>query len=252
MCTRPRLIQFVIVLTILFSISSELFASYEEALELYSQNKYEDSLKILAQELNPANDMSPDSPNYKLRFLAAHSHWKLGNAQSVISHLKRCIEIQKDNIDPYIDLSLFYYEKGYYRDSEVTAYRGLKIKESPMFYYILGKIALKRSNYWRAKELFEKTNSLSPDMYISYNALGMTLMYLRKYSEANTAFSVARAIKTDSYDITNNLALSYEAMKDFAKAKEFYLKASNLTDDKTQVEENIARVDEQLKAALQQ
>lgn len=248
---KTILIQITVILLILFAVSSDLFASYEEALELYSEKKYADSLKILAQELNPAEDMTAASPNYKLRFLAAHNHWKLGNPQSVIAHLKRCMDIQKDSVDPYIDLVFFYYEKGYYRDAEVTAYKGIKIKESPLFYYVLGQIALQRKNYWRAKGLFEKANSLSPELYISYNALGITLMNLGKYSEANTAFTVARAIKMDSYEILNNLALSYEAMKDFARAKELYLLAGKLIEDKTMVDENIARVEAQLNGTWQ-
>ncbi len=223
--------------------SKQLMASYEEALELYKEKKYTESIKIIAQGLNPAEDMNPEAPNYKLRYLAAHNYWQIGNIQSVVAHFRRCMNIKKDTVDPYIDLAFFYFDKKYYRDSEVTASRGLKIKESSLLYYILGKIALVRKNYWQAKALFEKANSMDPELYISYNALGTVLVYLNKYSEANTAFLVARALKIDSYEILNNLGLSYEGMGDVEKALGFYKKAAEINEDNSVIQNNIARIE---------
>jgi len=223
-------------------VNSALFASYEEALKLFEKKDYKNSLKMIASELEIANDTKPGSPNYNLRFLAAHDHWELGNVKSAISHFTRCIEIRKDAVEPYIDLAMLQISVKKYGDAEATATRGIAVKKSPMLYYLLGLISLKRENFWRAKEMFEKANSLDPELYYSYNALGITLMRLKKYGEANTAFSAANVIKPKSVEILNNLGRSYEKLGKMKEALEYYEKAAELDDQNKVVHENLTRL----------
>ncbi len=231
----------VLIGIMLFS-GTALFASYKEALQLFEKNDYRASLKIIADELVTANDAKPDSPNYDLRFLAAHNHWKLGNTKSATDHFTRCISIKKSNPDAYIDLSLLQLELKKYGEAENTARRGLEMGKSSMLYYVMGIVSMKRENFWRAKEMFEKANSLDPDLYISYNALGVTLMKLKKYSEANTAFSAAHAIKPRSAEIINNLGMSYEKLGKNKEALEYYQKAASLDEMNKTIAANLARV----------
>ena len=209
-------------------ISAPVLASYDDALKLYQQKNYQESLKMLARDLNEANDLVSGSPNYNIRFLAAHCHWKLGNIQSAAAHFQRCMTIRKDSIDPYVDLAFCYYDMKDYNAAESTAVRGAKIKQDALLYYILGRIANTRKDYWRAKALFEKANSIDPELGISYNALGIALMNLQKYSEANTAFSVALALNPGSAEIMNNVAQSYDRLANLQKAKEHITRAKNI------------------------
>ncbi len=163
--------------------------------------------------------MEPNSPNYNLRYLAAHNHWKLKNATSAIAHLKICAEIQKNNPNPLIDLSLILLENKKYADAGQCATRALGLKESSLPYYVLANISLEQKNYWRAKEYFEKAISIDPGMSIAYNGLGITLMNLNKFNEANTAFSAALAMSPDSPEILNNIAVS---LKKLGKTNEAY------------------------------
>jgi tetratricopeptide (TPR) repeat protein len=203
---------------ILFTVSS-VFASYKEALDLYIQNKYQDSLSIIAGELDAQKDTEPDSPNFNLRYLAAHNHWKLKNAISAVAHMKKCSEIQKNNPNPLIDLSLIFLENKKYADAGFCAMKAVSIKESALPYYVLGNISLEQKIYWKAKEYFEKAVSIDPGMSIAYNGLGITLINLTKYSEANTAFSAALAMYPDSPEILNNIAVS---LKKLGKINEAY------------------------------
>lgn len=216
-------------------------ASYKEALDLYQMQKYSESLKMCADILVTENDLTENSPNFKIRFLAAHVHWKMGNKMQVISHLRRCMEIRKNDVSPYIDMSLFLVEIKQYNDAEMTALNGLRIEQSPMLYYALGKISLMRSNFWRAKELFEKVNSMNQDFYFSYNSLGIALVNLKKYGEANTAFTVAAALNPDSPQILNNLGISYEMMGKQDKAYECFQKANALDKENRTILANMER-----------
>ncbi len=228
------------------AITVPLYASYEDALRLFQQGKYSESVKMIADELEVGRDFEPGSPNYSLRYLAAHNHWKLGTAKSPAAHFKRCMEIKKDEVEPYIDLSLYYIDIKKYNDAESTARKGLEIEESAMLYYALGKAALQNRNYWRAKEYFEKANSLDNEIFISYNGLGMALMNLGRYPEANVAFSVASALNPESAELLNNLALSCEQMKKYGDALKYLQKAAGKNPENRVIAENLERAGKQL------
>ena len=224
-----------------------LFAEYEEALKLFQENKYQESLTILGNDLVVSNDLNPDSPNYKIRFLAAHNHWKLGNTKSVIAHFKRCMDIKKSDVNPYIDLSFYHLESKRLKDATTTAKKGLKIQKSAKLYYVLGIISMKHKNYWKAKELFEKANSISQELYYCYNSLGITLMKLQKFSEANAAFSVAHALYSESPRIINNLGMSLEMMGKDTNALKYYEKAEEINSENETIKSNIDRVIKKIK-----
>ena len=130
--------KIILLLIIAFPIIT-IGATYEDALELFKKKQYKDSLKVLAENLVVADDLVPNSSNYNLRFLAAHNHWKLGNTNSVVTHFKRCMDIKKDTVEPYIDLALFMIEIKRYNEAERIVVKGLSIKKEAMLYYVLVK-----------------------------------------------------------------------------------------------------------------
>lgn len=220
------------------------FASYDQALTLFNNKKYQESLKILAEQLISADDFKPNSPNYKIRYLAAHNHWKLGNDQSAIAHFRKCMAIDKGKIDPYIDLAILLTEHHKLSAASTVVEDGLRIKELPVFYWILGRIAYMRNDNWKAKELFEKANVMDPEFYVSINDLGSVLMRLKKYGEANAAFSVALAIDPDSPEINNNMALSLLMMGKTNDAVFYIKKATELAPDNQKIKKLSLRINE--------
>lgn len=209
-------------------LSSSAFAAYDKALELYQENKFQESLAVCAEDLIMAEDFKPGSPNYKIRYLAAHNHWKLGNVESASIHFRKCMAIDKTKIDPYIDFSMLLIEKRKFKEAGSVIEDGLKVKEDAMLFWLLGKIALERRDYQRARTLFERANGIDPEFYISYNDLGIALMKLGKYGDANAAFSVAYAINPDSMEINNNMAYSLYKMEKKNEALPYIKKAMEL------------------------
>jgi len=216
-------------------LSSSAFAAYDKALELYQENKFQESLAVCAEDLIMAEDFKPGSPNYKIRYLAAHNHWKLGNVESASIHFRKCMAIDKTKIDPYIDLSMLLIEKRKFKEAGSVIEDGLKVKEDAMLFWLLGKIALERRDYQRARTLFERANGIDPEFYISYNDLGIALMKLGKYGDANAAFSVAYAINPDSAEINNNMAYSLYKMEKKNEALPYIKKALELASGKESV-----------------
>ena len=238
-----KLIFFSLLFTV---ISSNVFAAYDQALVLFQEKKYKESLNILGQDLIVAEDFKPGSPNYKIRFLAAHNHWKLGNVDSASAHFRKCISIDKTKVDPYIDLAILLSEKGRLNEASSVVEDGLKIKEDPMLFWILGRISYQKQNYTRAKELLEKANSLDPEFYFSYNDLGIVLMKLNKFGDANAAFSVALAINPESAEINTNIAQSLVMMGKSNDAESYAKKAVELAPDNETIKNLIKKIEENI------
>lgn len=232
----------VIPVLIMVLMALPLSAGYDEALNLFQEQRYEESLKVLADNLDVSEDMTEGAPNYKIRFLAAHVHWKLGNVQPVIAHFRRCMEIDASAVEPYIDLSLFLIERKRYSDAEGVLREGLEVEEDAMLFYGLGRIALEQRNYSRAREFFEKSNSINPELYVSYNGLGIALMNLKKYSQAVAAFSVANALRPESAELLNNLAESFEKTGRIEEAYEYISKAYEIDPDNIPIKNNYERI----------
>ncbi len=219
--------KLILIFLVLF-ISSSAFAAYDKALSLYQENKFQESLAICAEDLVMADDFKPGTQNYKIRYLAAHNHWKLGNIESASIHFRKCMAIDKTKIDPYIDLSMLLIEKRKFSAAGSVIEDGLKVKEDAMLFWLLGKIAIERRDYQRARTLFERANGIDPEFYVSYNDLGIALMKLGKYGDANAAFSVAYAINPDSAEINNNMAYSLYKMEKKNEALHYIKKAMEL------------------------
>ena len=235
---------FVLIFSV---ISSNLFAAYDQALALFQEKKYQESLAILAQDLSVADDFKPGSPNYKIRFLAAHIHWKLGNEDSATAHFRKCMAIEKTNIDPYVDLAMFLTEKGKLNAASSVVEDGLKIKEDPMLFWMLGRISYLKGNFERAKDLLERTNSMDPEFYFSYNDLGIVLMKMNKFGEANAAFSVALAINPGSAEINANMAHDLLLMGKGSEADVYAKKALELAPDSEIIKNLIKKIEENKK-----
>jgi len=235
-------IKIFFISVFVLAIPMMLFADYDKALKLFEQGKYDDALSEIASTLDVSKDFEPNSPNYNLRYLAGHIHAKKGNYESALTHLKRCAEIQKDSINPLIDIAFVYIDQKKYTDAIAWARKALQIKQAPVAYYILGLSYSGIGSYWQAKEYLEKAISLDPEMYYAYNELGNVLMYLGRVTQAQTAYSAAYALAPSSALICNNLAMSYVQAGDVKKAVEIIEKARKLAPDNSVIVENYNRI----------
>ena len=220
-------------------MASAAFASYEEALRLFDEKKYGESLKLIASQLDVKLDSDPSSSNYKLRFLAAHNHWKLGTHDSALLHFQKCMQIKPDTVDPYIDAALMLTELKKYGGAESYVKKGLDIKKDAMLYFAYGNISAQSGNYWKAKDLLEKSISLNPELPVAYNSLGMVLMKLDRASEANTAFTAALSMNPGSSEIMNNVGYSLMSMGKYDVAVKYLEKAHLMNPENPAIKANL-------------
>ncbi|MGL4369133.1 MAG: tetratricopeptide repeat protein [Spirochaetota bacterium] len=215
------------------------FADYNQALELFKQAKYQESLTAVAGSLDVAKDNDPASENYQLRFLAAHNHRKLGNTVSAAAHFQKCAEIKPGASEPLIELSFIMIDTGKYKESIAFARKVISLDaKNATGYYLLGLSLYKQGAYWGAKESLEKALALDPEMYTAWNTQGLVLMALKKYPDANTAFSAALAMNPGTAEILNNLAVSYAKLGKTAEAQKAAEKAASLAPANEQIKKN--------------
>lgn len=216
-----------------------LFADYNQALNLYKQGKYQDSLKAVADALEVSKDTDPAAPNYQLRYLASNNHRKLGNYVPAIQHLERCMAIKPKSVDPIIDIAFLMIDTGKYKEASEFGRKVIALDpKNAMGFYILGLSTYKQGSYWGAKEYLEKATLIDPEMYAAWNTLGLTLMYLKKYSEADTAFSTAIAMNPDTAEYLNNLAVAESRMGKIDQAKQTIAKAYKIASSNEKIRKN--------------
>jgi Flp pilus assembly protein TadD len=227
------------VLAFFYLTAVPVFADYNQALDLFKQGKYQDSLKAVADSLDVTKDADPASPNYQLRFLAGHNHRKLGNFSSAIIHFQKCAEIRPNAVEPLLDLAFVLIDAGRFKEASVFAQKAATIdSKNATAFYLLGLSLYKQGVFWGAKEYLEKAVSFDPEMYMAWNTQGLVLMSLKKYPDANTAFSTALAMNPDTVEILNNLAVSYAKMGNIAEAQKTVDKAATLAPANVQVKKN--------------
>lgn len=231
--------SFLATITLFMLMIPAAHASYEEALRLFDEKKHRESLKILGSILDAKKDSDPSSINYKIRFLAAHNHWKLGNRDSSSQHFQKCMQIRPDSVDPYVDMALMLTDMKRYKDAESYVKKGLDINKDAMLYYAYGRIAMHNDSLGRAKELFEKSISINPELYSAYNSLGLVLMKLDRPSEANTAFTAALSMNTGSAEIMNNVGYSLIAMGKHDIAVKYLEKAHLINPESRSIKANL-------------
>lgn len=219
-------------------MSCPLFAGgYEEALAFFNKGDYLESLNSLATTLSEIGQTNP-TDEFKLRILAAHNHWELGNYVKAMIHFRRAEEISPGK-DLYIDMMLISLEFGHNRDAETYARKILEYDgTNTIAVYGLGEVAFRNGDFTAAKNNFEQCVSEDPAMYTGWNGLGKVLFREKKYSEANTAFSTALALNAGSAELMSNLALTYFHMGKKDKAVEYIDKALSLEPDNSSIRKN--------------
>lgn len=242
--------------------------SYQKALKSYLERNYEDSLNHIRHVI------SSDMNHYKLRYLAAHNHWRLGNYTPASIHFRTAIDAEPAQPGAYIDYALMLFQLQKYNDAAGVLQTGINkltaagTKIPAKLYNALartylhrGNIAQALANAEKAKAAFEKNRAGIKDKLEAVLLEGRSHLALGNYEKAELSVQWAISMKKDNAYAHNLLGYIYERwavslknQKDLAeKAKqlkdsalEAYQKAAeneNLPEDfKQQINQSIKRV----------
>ncbi len=174
----------------------------DRAVEAYRNKNYKQSLDFIVHVIR--SDMN----NPKLRYLAAHIHWKNQNYRSAEIHFNAFLNAQPNKLAGYIDLASMYHEKGSYEKSREL---------------IRGKI--------------EKLQSEGQEIPIKlFNILARSYLYEREISKIMEHSSAAKALFSSEkkYNVQHKLetllieSRAYLLKTNFQKAEISALWASEI------------------------
>ncbi|MDH4262116.1 MAG: tetratricopeptide repeat protein [Spirochaetia bacterium] len=189
---------------------------YKLALSEFDKQAYEESLKYIRHVIK--SDMN----HYKLRYLAAHNHWKLGNFDSATTHFQAAIYVKPNSPEAYMDLALLKIQERNYNYAELyiqTALSYMQQANTPIpskLYNIYSRIQLMKGfpeeslKYAQlAKSAFEQTGTGIKDKLEAMTLEARSQLLLENYEKAELAMQWAIAMRNDNVYAYNLLGYIY-------------------------------------------
>jgi|GEM_PF-1779385 len=189
---------------------------YQLALMEFDKQAYEESLKYIRHVIK--SDMN----HYKLRYLAAHDHWKLGHFDSATTHFQTILFIKPENPQAYMDLALMKIQERNYWAAESVLQTGMATLKAAnvfipsKFYNIYARIQLAKGfaeealKYAQlAKSAFEKNGAGVKDKLEAMTLEARSHLLLENFDKAELAMQWAIAMRKDNVYAHNLLGYIY-------------------------------------------
>ena len=232
----------------------------KKATEHYNLDNYEKSLEVIRQVI------TTDLQNPKLRYLAAHNHWKLKNYSSAETHFKVFIQVESAQEFGYIELALLFLEQNKLRDAADILSKGrIKIGEvtlSSRYYNVLARVTLAQGMYSRSlafielskekaneKDVANKFESLLIETRINillhkYDAAEIPILWALSIKNNNSyALNLAGVLYSNWANVTPNATQKLERME---TAKKYFSEAKKVADSGSSlysiIESNLKRI----------
>lgn len=200
-----------------FATPEYIGLAYQNALESFYRQDYEGALVYIRHVIQA------DMKNYKLRYLAAHSHWKLGNFGPAAIHFQEAQKANPKNPGPYIDYSLLMIHQRRYNDGLRMAGRGLdyfkknSINTPSKLYNVTARIKLLQGKpaealifAERAKGAFDQNTGIK-DKLESMVLEARAQLALGEYDKAVFSLEWALSLKPGNPYIQNLLGHTYSS-----------------------------------------
>ncbi|MDH4199798.1 MAG: tetratricopeptide repeat protein [Spirochaetia bacterium] len=189
---------------------------YQHALEQFDKQEYEKSLQYIRHVIK--SDMN----NYKLRYLAAHDYWQLGNFDSATAHFQIAILSQPQNPEGYMDYALMKLHERDYWSAERTLQTALfymqkyKVEVPSKFYNIYSRLELLKGfpdqslKYAQlAKAAFAQSQTGIKDKLEAMTLEARSQLLLENFDKAELAMQWALSMRNNNVYAYNLLGYIY-------------------------------------------
>jgi len=199
---------------------------YQKSLNSFNEQKYEESLNHIRHVIKS------DMTNFKLRYLAAHNHWKQGNFDTAIIHFERAIKTSPEISGPYIDYALMQIHRRHLGRARKVALKGIQNlrthkKEIPSkLYNILSRIDLLQNNAKgalayaeKAKAVFDQKETGVKDKLEAVVLEARAHLSLSDYAKAEFSMLWGLSFRQESPYLHNLLGYIYQQWYESEKGK---------------------------------
>lgn len=210
--------------------------SYTEALELYKNGKYEDSINLIRQSTQM------DKPTYDLYYLAAHNYWKLNDVKNASDNLYFAMKINPARVEPFIELIKFNYSASRFKGALEICESGIKKFPNNIELKLQYALILLRFNKTvSALDTIENLKNSYSDDYRPLSVEANIYYQMRNFEKAEISLKWAMTLAPNNPFLNNNLALIYEGYAiDYLK-----------TGDKEKAKINLDLANSQVQKAIQ-
>lgn len=252
---RSTLLCLGLIFVITITVGAQVPEGYTEALETYKKRDYNASLAKV-REVFEANSGSTE-----IRLMAAANHFRLGNFDDSLAHLRLCIKANPARIECYALLSGVFRVSNRFEEAIRFSRDGVtKFPNNVVLRYEYAISLYKAGKYAEAKAQVGRILSLQPTSFEGVYLDGLIALRQNSYEAATFRFRQASQIGTSNKamlsDLYNNMGYSYErqgdaaeAAKDisnatrfYSEAREHYEKALDYNDDNAKAKKNMDRV----------
>jgi len=221
--------------------------NYESAMELFINQKYEESLNKIREVFD----------NYKnsleFRLLAAANYIELNNYDSALAHLKYAMSDHPDSYEVYILMSEVYIRKKQFNNATNLLYQAYnqfkndKQKDIQIRYQI-AKASYFAKNYQLARKQLETIIAQNPTFMPAFYLDGLIYLIQNNYELAQFRFNAITSLKEADKDLLkrvyNNLGVLQEiTTKNNQQAMKYYKKALSIDPNYELAKSNLARIE---------
>ena len=202
----------------------EIEKAYIQALQKYREGEYEESLEIIRTVIKGNLD------NFRLRYLAAHDHWKKKRYIPAGIHFSNAIKIDPSYEGGYIDYALMLYEEGKYEKAKDLLDRAKKRLSSfsSKFYLVYARLLLRLKKLEEARRhiLLAKENAKWVKDKVEALFLEARYFWMKKdYKKARFSLEWAGELQEENPYILYMLGYLWEKEGKKEKAEELYKRA---------------------------
>jgi len=191
-------------------------------LELYKKGEY----NLLLQHF--ASLDKKNIKNAKIENLRGLVNFSIGNSKEAIRLFEYSICLQKNYIDPYINLGTYYFSKKNFQKAEEFLLQALAINNSnPVVLNYLGMIEVLKKKLDKAEQYFKDCINYNPKYFLGLLNLGNLFYQQKNYKEAISYYLKSIDI-VNNYDALKNLGYCYFDLSDLKKSNIYLKKALSL------------------------
>lgn len=155
--------------------------------------KYEESCSAYEMALDLKDDDLMSNYGY------AHSAWKQNKGMKAALYLKTVIALDKNYLSAYLDLGSLYEAMKMPIKAELTYFLSLETYPGDIHTHLhLAELYEKNGDFRKAREIYSKMTSLSPQNGFEYCTLGFAYRELDRYEEAIQCFEKATELDPDT------------------------------------------------------
>lgn len=228
-------------------------AEYAEAVKLYKNGQYEESLSIIRSVFDD------NKGSLELRTLAAANYRKLNNFESALSHMMYAMREHPDKSEPALYYAELQKESGAPARAIDTLRRVAgKFPNDPWARYELAAAFVNQKNYVEARKQIESIITKNPNFFQAIYLDGLIYLIQGSYETADFRFNNALRIKINDNEwlkrLYNNLGFVNEKLADkntnlqlkkekLDTAKDYYKKAIKIDNNYLIAKSNLDRID---------